>query len=85
MLCEMDPFKQIVRVILSDSEKSENGGPQGGVDMQSAHAGACFVRVGHYGLDSILGSILGSFSEPSSPLYHFLVALGCLGGYCKLV
>ena len=40
--------------------ESENGGPQGGVDMQSAHAGACFVRVGRCGLDSILGSVLGA-------------------------
>ena len=32
---------------------------------------------------SILGSILGSFWEPSSPLYSFWVALGCLGGYWK--
>ncbi len=43
--------------------------------MQSAHAGACFVRVGRCRLGSILGSILESFWEPSSPLYSFLVAL----------
>ena len=56
MFCEMDPFKSIVRVILSDSEKRvKMEVPKGGVDMQSAHAGACFVRVGHCGLDSILG------------------------------
>ncbi len=80
MFCEMDPFKQSVRVICRTLKKSENGGPQGGVDMQSAHACACFVRVGRCGLDSILGSILGSFWEPSSPLYSFLVALGAWVG-----
>ena len=43
--------------------------------MQSDHACACFVRVGRCRLGSILGSILESFWEPSSPLYSFLVAL----------
>ena len=49
--------------------------PNGGVDMQSDRACACFVRVGRCRLGSILGSILESFWEPSSPLYSFLVAL----------
>ena len=48
--------------------------PRGG-GMRSAHAGACFVRVGPRRFGSILGSILESFWEPSSPLYSFLVAL----------
>ncbi len=43
--------------------------------MRSAHASACFVRVGPRRFGSILGSILESFWEPSSPLYSFLVAL----------
>ena len=42
--------------------------------MRSDHAGACFVRVGPRRFGSILGSILESFWEPSSPLYSFLVA-----------
>ncbi len=54
---------------------SENGAPQGGVDMQSIHACACFVRFGRCCLGSIFDSILESFWEPSSPLYFFLVAL----------
>ncbi len=59
MFCEIDPFKYLFRVILSDSEKiSENGAPHGGVDMQSAHACACFVRVGRCRLGSMSGSIL---------------------------
>ena len=59
--------------------------PEGGVDMQSDNACACFVRVGRCCLGSIWGSIWGYFLEPSSPLYSFLVALGCLGGYWKQV
>ena len=47
----------------------------GGVDMQSVHACACFVRIGRCCLGSILGSIWESFWEASSPLYSFLVAL----------
>ncbi len=39
--------------------------------MRSAHAGACFVRVGRCRFGSILGSILESFWESSSPLYSF--------------
>ena len=54
-------------------KRRENWAPQGGVDMRSAHAGACFVRVGPRRFGSILGSILESFWEPSSPLYSFLV------------
>ena len=42
----------------------------GGGDMRSAHAGACFVRVG----PRRFGSVLESFWEPSAPLYSFLVA-----------
>ena len=49
-------------------------GLPGGGDMRSAHAGACFVRVGSRRFGSILGSILKSFWEPSSPLYSFVVA-----------
>ena len=56
---------------------SENGAPKGGVDMQSVNACACFVRTGRCCLGSLLGSILGSFWEPSSPLYSTLEALGC--------
>ncbi len=47
------------------------------MNIGSAHAGACFVRVGRGRLDSLLGSILESFWGPSSPLYSFLVDLGC--------
>ena len=47
------------------------------MNIGSAHAGACFVRVGRCRLGSILGSILESFWGPSSPLYSFLVDLGC--------
>ena len=60
-------------------KRSENGGSPGGEDMRSAHAGACFVRVGPCHVGSILGSILESFREPSSPLYSFLVNLGTSG------
>ncbi len=56
---------------------SENGPSKRGVNIGSAHAGACFVRVGRCRLGSILGSILESFWGPSSPLYSFLVDLGC--------
>ncbi len=45
--------------------------------MQSVHAGTCFVRVGRCRLGSILTSMLGSFWEPSPPLYSTLKALGC--------
>ncbi len=45
--------------------------------MQFAHAGACFVRVCSCRPGSVLGSILGAFWEPKSPLYSFLVDLGC--------
>ncbi len=55
-------------------KRSESGAAQGG-DKRSAHAGACFVRVGPRRVDSILGSILESFWEPSSPLYSFWGAL----------
>ena len=58
-------------------ERSENGAPQRGLDMQSAYAGACFVRVGSCRPGSVLGSILEAFWEPKSPLYSFLVDLGC--------
>ena len=53
---------------------SENGHSKRGVDIGSAHAGACFVRVGRCRLGSILGSILESFWGPSSPLYSFVGA-----------
>ena len=50
---------------------------KGGVDMQSVHAGACFVRVGRCCLGSILGSILESFGEPFGKLgHHFRVFEG---------
>ncbi len=42
--------------------------------IQSAYACACFVRVCHCRLGSILGSIWESFWEPSSPLYSFWAA-----------
>ena len=58
-------------------KRSENGAPGKGGDMRSAHAGACFVRVGSCRLGSVLGSILGAFWEPGSPLYSLLVDLGC--------
>ncbi len=45
--------------------------------MQSAHAGACFVRVGTCRPGTVLGSILGAFWEPKSALYSVLVDLGC--------
>ncbi len=64
-------------------KRSENGAPQGGVDMQSAHAGACFVRVGTCRPGTVLGSILGAFWEPKSALYSFLVDLGCNLGVQK--
>ncbi len=52
-------------------KKERKRGSPGGGDMRSAHAGACFVRVGPRRFGSILGSILESFWEPSSPLYSF--------------
>ncbi len=55
----------------------ENGPSKRGVNIGSAHAGVCFVRVGRGRLDSLLGSILESFWGPSSPLYSFFVDLGC--------
>ncbi len=58
-------------------KRSQNGAPRGGLDMQSAHAGACFVRVGSCRPGSVVGSILGAFWEPKSPLYSFVVDLGC--------
>ena len=48
--------------------------PNGGVDMQSDNACACFVRVGRCRFGSILCSILESFGGPSSLLYSFWVA-----------
>ena len=57
--------------------------PKGGGDMQSAHAGAGFVRVSSCRLGAVLGSILGAFWEPRSPLYSFLVGLGCKLGAQK--
>ena len=69
---------------MSDPEQGTNMElPKGGPDMQSAHAGACFVRVGSCRLGTILGSILGAFWEPRSPLYSFLVDLGCKLGAQK--
>ncbi len=67
-------FKRFLVTFFGLLKSSENGAPQGGVDMQSAHVGACFVRVGRCRFGSILGSILESFWGPSSPLYSFLVA-----------
>ena len=61
---------------------AKRGLPRGG-DMRSAHAGACFVRVGSCRLGSVLGSILGAFWEPRSPLYSLLVDLGCKLGAQK--
>ncbi len=51
-------FKACFSDILSDSEKEVKIELPKGVDMQSDHACACFVRVGHCRLGSILGSIL---------------------------
>ena len=60
-------------MFFSHSEKgAKTELPKGGVDMQSAHAGACFVRVGSCRPGSVLGSILGAFWEPKSPLYYLL-------------
>ena len=61
---------------------AKRGLPRGG-DMRSAHAGVCFVRVGSCRLGSVLGSILGAFWEPRSPLYSLLVDLGCKLGAQK--
>jgi hypothetical protein len=83
MFCEMYIFSQIVRGIFGLWKRSENGAPQGGVDMQSAHAGACFVRVGTCRPGTVLGSILGAFWEPKSTLYSVLVDLGCKLGAQK--
>ncbi len=55
----------------SPQKMSQNEALQGGVDMQSVHAGACFVRVGRCCLGSILGSILWLFWEPRAALYSF--------------
>ena len=57
-------------------KRSKNGAPQGG-DMRSAHAGACFVRVGPRSVGSILGSIFGAFWEAKSALYSFGVDQRC--------
>ncbi len=62
-------------VLFLDSEKEPKRSSPGGGDMRSAHAGACFVRVGPRRVGSILGSILEAFWEPSSPLYSLWVAL----------
>ena len=43
----------------------------GGVDMQSVHAGACFVWVGRWCLGAILGSILEYFGLPNPSYTHF--------------
>ena len=58
--------------------------PRGGVDMQSDHACACFVRVGRRRRGSILGSIFEQFWKPSRPLYSFLVALDAKTGLQKV-
>ena len=42
-----------------------------GVDMQSVHAGACFVWVGRWCLGSILDSILEYFGLPNPSYTHF--------------
>ena len=51
-------------------KRSDNRAPRGG-DMRSAHAGACFVRVGPRRFGSVLGSILESFWESGGTLYSF--------------
>ncbi len=51
-------------------KRSQNGAPQGGGDMRSAHAGACFVRVGRCRVGSILGSILESFWHGWPPFWR---------------
>ncbi len=76
-------FKLFLEVFFGLWKRSENGAPQGGVDMQSAHAGACFVRVGTCRPGTVLGSILGAFWEPKSALYSVLVDLGCKLGAQK--
>ena len=55
-------------------KKERKRGSPGGGDMRSAHAGACFVRVGPRRFGSVLGSILESFWEPSAPLCSLWVA-----------
>ncbi len=76
-------FKLLLEAFFGLWKRSENGAPQGGVDMQSAHAGACFVRVGTCRPGTVLGSILGAFWEPKSALYSVLVDLGCKLGAQK--
>ncbi len=53
------------------SQRVRKWGSPRGVDMQSDHACACFVRVGRWCLGSILGSILESFWEPRGRLCSF--------------
>ena len=59
------------------SRKKEQKRSSPGGDMRSAHAGACFVRVGPRRVGSILGSIFGAFWEAKSALYSFGVDQGC--------
>ena len=83
MFCEMDIFYIFLEACFGTPKRSENGAPQWGVDMQSAHAGACFVRVGTCRPGTVLGSILGAFWEPKSALYSVWVDLGCKLGAQK--
>ncbi len=83
---------------MSDSEQKLKMEVPKGVDMQSAHAGTCFVSVGHCRLGSVLGSILGAFWEPRSPLWcklgaqkhvEFSICFSlfssvCVGGFDKV-
>ncbi len=55
-------------------KKEQKRSSPGGGDMRSAHAGACFVRVGRCRVGSILGSILEPFWELRSVLYSFWAA-----------
>ncbi len=73
--CEIGGIMSTLWCPLSGLRKrSNNRAPKGGGDMRSAHAGACFVRVGPRRCGSVLGSILESFWEPSAPLCSLWVA-----------
>ena len=54
-----------------------------GVHMQSVHACACFVRVGHCCFGSILGSILEYFWEPGGQLCSFWGDLLAKQDFCS--
>ena len=83
MFSTRSDYVDVFVLVLRSMKKERKRRSPGRVNMQSAHASACFVRIGRCCLGSIFGSILESFREPSSPLYSFLVALVARTGLQK--